>query len=131
MRSCVSRYAISLVEQAEAKRRQDTERKEAAAAALQKHIGTWETGQINKTLMEVNVGELQEAIAHAAVESVSQELIELGRLKLIAIDKYKLDKERGLIKDDEPAKKKAADDDGAKNKKPKFKNYGYVKKDEE
>ena len=42
--------------------------------------------------------------------------------------KYKIDKERGLIKDDEP-KKEAAAAGGAK-KKPKFKNYGYVKKEE-
>ena len=54
--------------------------------------------------------------------------IEHARLKLVAIDKYKFDKARGAIKDDEPEKKVA--DTGGKKAKPKFKNYGYVKKEE-
>ena len=125
---CVSRYAISLIEQAEEKRRLDAERAEAATLALQAHIGTWEKGQINKTLMQTDVAKLKEAIHNAALEGVSQEVIGVGRMKLVAIDKYKFDKERGLIKDDEPKKDVGGDEPG-KKKKPKFKNYGYVKKE--
>jgi len=130
LRACVSRYAISLVEQAEEKRKQDADRQAAAAAVLYAQIGTWERGQIHKMLMETDVNKLKMAIHDAAHEHCPQELIETGRLKLVAIEKYHIDKERGLIKDDEPKKKAAGDDDdGAKKKKPKFKNYGYIKKE--
>ena len=125
LRSCVSSYAISLVEQAEVKRRGDAERQAVAASALTSAIGDWQKGQINKKLMDTDVGVLKGLIVEAAHVGCSQELIECGRQKLVAIDKYKIDKERGLIKDDEP-KKEAAAEGGAK-KKPKFKNYGYVK----
>jgi len=128
LRSCVSHYAISLVEQAEEKRRLDAERQEVAASALKLQIGSWQPGEINKTLLQQDIPKLQEAIHLAAQEGLPQDLIETGRLKLVAIQKYKIDKERGLIKDDDPKKKEAADA-GGKGKKPKFKNYGYVKKD--
>ena len=134
LRSCVSRYAISLVEQAEVKRRQDAERQLVAGDALRAQIGTWQKGQINKTLLTTDITQLKLTIVDAAHEGCSQELIDIGRQKLVAIDKYKLDKSRGLIKDDTDKKKK--DDDGGGGggggkKKPKFKNYGYVKKEPE
>ena len=130
LKSCVSRYAISLIEQAEEKRKLDFERQEAAKALLLTHIGSWEKGQIDKTLLLVDVSALREAIHEAALEGLSQDLIEMGRLKLVAIEKYKIDKERGLIKDDGPKKKEESSGGGPKAK-PKFKNYGYVKKEEE
>jgi len=134
LRSCVSRYAISLVEQAEVKRRQYAERQLVAGDALRAQIGTWQKGQINKTLLTTDITQLKLTIVDAAHEGCSQELIDIGRQKLVAIDKYKLDKSRGLIKDDTDKKKK--DDDGGGGggggkKKPKFKNYGYVKKEPE
>ena len=56
---------------------------------------------------------------------------QVGRNKLVAIEKYKVDKSRGLIKDDEPKKEDPNAAAGGAKKKPKFKNYGYVKKEAE
>ena len=52
----------------------------------------------------------------------------MGRMKLVAIDKYKADRAAGKIKDEaEEAAKEAALAAAAGGKKKKFKNYGYVK----
>jgi len=130
LRTCVSQYAISLVEKAEEKRREDAERASAAEKALMEIIGTWEKGQATRELLKTDENALKEAIHMCAEESLPQEVIELGRAKLFAISKYKSDLEKGLIKDEEAeAKKKAeAAKSGGKSAKPKFKNYGYVKK---
>ena len=69
------------------------------------------------------------SIAKAAKVGLPQELIEMGRMKLVAIDKYKTDKAAGKIKDEaEEAAKEAALAAAGGGKKKKFKNYGYVKK---
>ena len=55
----LSARARSHPRQAEEKRKLDYERQEAAAIALRAQIGTWEKGQINKTLMDTDVALLQ------------------------------------------------------------------------
>ena len=94
LRACVSGFAISMVEQAEMKRQYDAGRAEEAEYALKEQIGTWEKGQFTKALLDVDVEALKAAIHDAAREGLPQELIERGRFKLVAIDKYKKDKER-------------------------------------
>jgi len=131
LRTCVSAYAISLVEKAEEKRREDAERAADAEKQLLEIVGDWERGQFNKKLLETDEEKLKAAILHAAEESLPQEVIEIGRAKLYAISKYKSDKEKGLIKDEDEEARKAAEAaaaGGGSKKKPKFKNYGYVKK---
>jgi len=132
LRTCVSAYAISLVEKAEEKRREDAERAADAEKQLLEMVGDWERGQFNKKLLETDEEKLKAAILHAAEESLPQEVIEIGRAKLYAIGKYKSDKEKGLVKDEEEEARKAAEAaaSGGAKKKPKFKNYGYIKKAE-
>ena len=129
LRPCVSSYAISLVEKAEEKRRADFDNAEAAKAALMLEIGDWQRGVMNKHLKTVDEAKLQAVTAAAVAAGLPQEVIELGRLKLGAVQRYKSDLAKGLIKDeDEEAKKaaaakKAGGGGGKKNKKQ----YAYQK----
>merc|ERR1711871_1288670 len=76
-RPCVSSYAISLVEKAEEKRREDYEHAEAARARLLLEIGAWERGVMDKSLKVVDEAKLQEALSGAVAASLPQEGIEL------------------------------------------------------
>ena len=133
LRSCVSQYAISLVEQAEEKRKEEFGRQVLAAEALARYVGTWQKGQkADKRLLEVDKQGLIDALHTAALEGLSQEAMDVARKKLAVIEKYERDKAAGLIKDaDEEAKKAAAAAAAGGGPKKKFKNYGYVKKVEE
>ena len=133
LRPLVSAYAISLVEQAEEKRKEDFHRQVEAAEALARYVGTWTKGtKPSKELLQVDKKGLQDALHTAAVEGLSQDQMELPRLKLAQIEKYERDKAAGLIKDEEEERRKeaaaaaAAAAAGGPVKK-KFKNYGYVK----
>lgn len=134
LRSCVSAYAISLVEQAEEKRKEEFGRQVLAAEALARYVGTWERGaKPSKELLQVDKAGLVDALHTAVLEGLSQEQMELARLKLAQIEKYERDKAAGLIKDEDEERRKeaaaaAAAAAGGGTVKKKFKNYGYVKK---
>ncbi len=136
LRACVSSYAISLIERAEVKRLEHLERQEAARKELTKQIGGWYYGIFDKTLLPPHTDEdaLKAALKLAVEEGLSQEEIEVGRLKLQMIDKYKRDKAAGLVKDEEEEARKRAEEeakakkDGKGGPKKKVKQYAYIKK---
>jgi len=136
LKACVSSYAVSLVERAEVKRNELLTAQEAAKAELMKQIGTWEYGIFDKTLLAPVTDEeaLKAALHVAASAGLPQDVLELGRLKVQMVDKYKRDRARGLVKDEEEEARKAAEAAAAAAKsgkggpKKKMKQYAYIKK---
>jgi len=136
LRGCVSSYAISLVERAEVKREEHAKKQDAARAELQKQIGAWYYGVFDKTLLPPHTDEdaLKAALQGAVLVGLPQEEIENGRLKLQMIDKYRRDKEAGLVVDEEEEERKRlaaeakAKKDGKGGPAKKIKQYAYIKK---
>ena len=91
--------AISMIEQAEVKRLEMVSRQEAARKELLELVGSWHYGIFDSTLESTDEAALKTALKIGVEVGLPQEDLELARIKVQVMDKYKRDKTIGLIQD--------------------------------
>lgn len=91
--------AISMIEQAEVKRLEMASRQEAARKELIELVGSWHYGIFDSSLESTDEVALKSALKVGFEVGLPQEDLELARIKVQVMDKYKRDKTIGLIQD--------------------------------